>query len=142
MTRATLTTLALGLALTQAACVDRKIRVTSTPPGALVHLNDVELGRTPVEADFTFYGEYDVRLTLEGHEPLVTSRKAKAPIHEWPGIDLVATALPIRFDNTVEWHFDLVPALEQTQDPATFEAGLLERAGKLRAELASPAEDD
>ena len=140
MSRAALTTLALGLAMAHMGCVDRKIRVTSTPPGALVHLNDVELGRTPVEADFTFYGEYDVRLTLEGHEPLVTSREAKAPIHEWPGIDLVATALPIRFDNTVEWHFDLVPALEQTQDPAAFEAGLLERASELRGQLAEPAD--
>ncbi|MFB3120043.1 MAG: PEGA domain-containing protein [Stenotrophomonas maltophilia] len=40
--------------------------ITSEPPGALVWLNDREIGRTPVDVDFEFYGRYDVRLHLPG----------------------------------------------------------------------------
>ncbi len=47
-------------------CVERLITVRSQPPGALVHLNDEEIGRTPVTVPFKFYGVYDVRLEHEG----------------------------------------------------------------------------
>ncbi len=117
------------------SCVDRKIRVTSEPPGATVWLNDVEIGRTPAEADFTFYGRYDVRLEKDGYEPLWTNRKAGAPFWQWPGPDLIAEAIPLRFDDVVEWHFELTPALESTTDPETLEAGLIERAHRLKHEV-------
>lgn len=113
-------------------CLERRIRVTSEPPGALVWLNDREIGRTPVETGFTFHGDYDVRLQLDGYEPVHTERRAKAPVHEWPGIDLVAAALPVKFDNTIEWHFDLERSLEFTQQPDEFETDLLDRAEELR----------
>lgn len=115
-----------------AGCIERRIRVTSEPPGAIVWLNDREIGRTPVETGFTFHGDYDVRLALDGYEPVHTERRAEAPVHEWPGIDLVATALPITFDNTIEWHFDLEPSLEVTQQRDAYEADLIERAERLR----------
>jgi hypothetical protein len=118
-------------------CVERTIRVTSEPPGAIVWLNNVEVGRTPVETDFTFYGEYDVRLNREGFEPIVTTRDANAPIHEWPGLDLVAAALPFTFSNTVKWHFDMAPTPESI-DPTQAQADLLQRAGEARDRYAAP----
>ncbi|MEZ6318865.1 MAG: PEGA domain-containing protein [Phycisphaerales bacterium] len=129
--RLTLVPLALApLALT--GCLERRIRVTSEPPGALVWLNDREIGRTPVETGFTFHGDYDVRLELDGYEPVHTDRTAHAPVYEWPGIDLVAAALPVKFDNTIEWHFDLERTRELTEQPEQFESGLLDRAEELR----------
>jgi hypothetical protein len=122
------------LALTAACapgCVERTIRVTSEPAGAIVWLNDVEIGRTPVETDFTFYGTYDVRLNREGCEPIVTTREAKAPVHEWPGLDLVALALPFTFTNVVEWNFEMTPTPESI-DPEAAAAALLERADEAR----------
>ncbi len=113
-------------------CIERRIRVTSEPPGAIVWLNDREIGRTPVETGFTFHGDYDVRLALQGYEPVHTERRAEAPVHEWPGIDLVAHALPVKFDNTIEWHFDLEPSLELTQERDAYETELVERAERLR----------
>lgn len=125
-------TILLLASLLLPACVSRKIRITSEPPGATVWLNDVEIGQTPAEADFLFYGRYDIRLELDGHEPLWTSRKANSPVQEWPGIDLVAEALPLHFDNTVEWHFVLEPALESSADPESLRADLVRRAAELR----------
>ena len=48
-------------------CIERTISITSEPSGALVHLNDDEVGRTPLTVPFTFYGVYDVRVE---HEPV------------------------------------------------------------------------
>ncbi len=46
-------------------CVERLITVKSKPAGAIVYLNDEEIGRTPATVPFRFYGVYDVRLEAE-----------------------------------------------------------------------------
>lgn len=125
----------LPAALVLPGCLERTIRITSEPPGAVVWLNDTELGRTPVETDFTFYGVYDVRMRLEGYEPVTSSREAKAPIYEYPGIDLVAEAIPTRISTLVEWHFDLVPLAEKTLPKPQAEGELLDRAREMRGTL-------
>jgi len=109
-------------------CVDRRIAITSEPAGALVHLNDQEVGRTPLEVNFEWFGTYDVRLSLDGYEPVITSREAKAPLHEQPGIDLVALAMPMTSRTRIAWHFELEPA-EADQ------AGLIERGMELGRRL-------
>jgi hypothetical protein len=121
-----------------AGCLSRTMVITSTPPGATVYLNDLEVGRTPVEVEFEWYGVYDVRLRLEGCEPLVTSRQAHAPLHELPGIDFFTTLAPVRFRHRVHWHFDLTPALERSLDPADLEAALLQRARDARGQVDLP----
>jgi len=119
-------------------CLKRTISVTTEPPGALVWINDVEVGRTPLETDFTFYGNYDVRVRREGYEPIVTSAKAKRPIQEMPGIDLLAEAAPVRMHNVVRWHWNLVPLAEQAQSKEQAEQDLLARAGALREQFPAP----
>lgn len=58
--------MALGGTLVLAGCVQRVISITSQPSGALVYLNDEEVGRTPVSVPHLFYGVYDVRLEHRG----------------------------------------------------------------------------
>lgn len=126
-----LITITLGAALltaTMTGCLHRRIHITSDPPGALVHLNDVQVGRTPVEVDFTYFGVYDVRLTKPGYEPITTSENAKAPIYEWPGIDLIAEAIPTDITTEFEWNYTLEP-IDNDID------GVLERARGLRDDL-------
>jgi hypothetical protein len=129
---------AIGIACP--GCLERTIRVTSDPPGALVWLNDVEIGRTPAEARFKFYGTYDVRLELTGYEPVHAGRDAKAPFYEYPGPDAIAAALPMRLHNVIEWHFDLDPS-PPSRDPAA-EAEMVARARELREQLGPGAEVD
>lgn len=59
-------TLLLAIAALLTGCVERLITVHSTPAGALVYLNDEEVGRTPVSVPFKYYGTYDVRIEHEG----------------------------------------------------------------------------
>ena len=116
----------------------RVIRVTSDPPGARVWLNDTEIGITPAEAAFRFHGVYDVRLRLDGHEPVREGRQARAPVWEWPGLDLVAFALPQTFRNTIEWHFDLEPVKERTMSEGELDRELLDNALGLRTSAQNP----
>lgn len=110
-------------------CLERRLHITSEPPGALVHLNDVEVGRTPVEVDFRYYGTYDVLVEKEGYEPLRAAKTAEAPVYEWPIIDIVASAWPGRIRNDVRWAFELEPA-EDDPDSA------LRRAREMRDDVA------
>lgn len=90
-------------------CVRRTLRISSAPPGALVWVNHQEVGRTPLEIDFTYYGHYDVQLALEGSEPLLTTADASPPLWDTIGMDLLFEVAPFESQSVVEWHFDLEP---------------------------------
>lgn len=136
--RTTSALLALALAVaTLPGCLERKILVTSEPPGAIVEVNDVEIGRTPAETDFTFYGDYDVRVKLDGYDTVREKKTASAPLYEYPPFDLVATALPFDIENTVKWHFVLRPATTTPEN----EGAILDRARELRGLVDKPGEE-
>ncbi len=111
--------------LPSVGCVRRTISVTTTPPGAIVFLNDREVGRTPCDVEFLHYGVYDLRLRLEGYEPVVGSGRADAPVWDFIGADFFAELVPAQLESRVEWHFDL--------EPSTRDAGALRaRASEMR----------
>ncbi len=114
-------------------CNRRTIEITSEPAGALVYLNDIEVGRTPLEVDFKYYGVYDVRLAAAGYRPLATSAEAVAPFSEYPGPDLVTSATKTHV--VVTWNFVLEPL---PTDRAQLERELIDRAKVTRAEAPAP----
>ncbi|MHC4079998.1 MAG: PEGA domain-containing protein [Planctomycetota bacterium] len=117
-------------------CVRRTITISTDPSGAMVWLNDREVGRSPIDVDFDYYGTYDVRLEREGYEPQMTSGDAKAPWWDTVVLDLVAEVLPFDFHSRVEWHYALEPI---DDDPEA----LAQRARELRSQVSeaeAPAE--
>lgn len=112
-------------ALSLTACADRRLHITSDPPGALVTLNDVQVGRTPLEVNFTSFGTYDVRLQRDGYATLLTSAKAKPELHDEPVADALSAILPERPRTNIYWHFVMDP-LETDPD------ALITRARELR----------
>lgn len=124
-----------GLAGGLGGCLKRTIQVTSEPPGALVWINDIEVGRTPLQTDFTHYGTYDVRVRREGYEPLLVKQKADAPLYELPPLDLAAEAVPAKLHNVVRWHYVLQPVAEANPDKQAGEREAIERARELRAKV-------
>lgn len=110
-------------------CVERTITITSEPAGALVYLNDREIGRTPVDVEFVHYGTYDVRLVKDGYEPLLTAADAQPPAWDLPGPDFLAEIAPLQLRSDIEWHFVMEP--EQMDRPA-----LIDRAREARSTLA------
>ena len=90
-------------------CVTRTISITSEPGGALVWVNDREVGRTPLEFEFLYYGEYDVRVERDGREPIMTTRWASAPAWSVPVVDETVEAFSKNKHIDVLWHFDMEP---------------------------------
>lgn len=117
--------LAISLFCAFAGCVKRTITVTSNPSGAIVWLNDREIGRTPVTTDFTYYGEYDVRAELHGFQPIMTTRWLVAPSWDIPPVDLITEVVAPHAHADLHWNFELEP-LEA--DPSA----LIKRAETLR----------
>ncbi len=119
-------------ALLCTGCVRRTLTITSEPPGALCWLNGREVGRTPVTVDFLHYGEYDVQLTKDGYEPLLTSGKANSPWWDTIPLDIAAEAVPGEPHADIRWHYALEPRL-------TDRAALIDRAEALREKLLTEA---
>jgi len=126
---------AIACLISLTGCLERRVSIISEPAGATVTANDVELGRTPLEADFTHYGEYDVKVEKEGFEPLRILANASAPFYEYAPFDFIAMALPFTIEDTVPWKFTLTPALESTQTHEELNKGVIQRAHALRAKL-------
>ena len=112
-------------------CVRRELTLTSNPPGALVYLNDEEVGRTPLTREFTWYGTYDVQVRLEGHETVDTRTKVIAPWWQWVPFDLVAELFPLT--DRQSFSYSLRPVNPASNDPS----GLIQRGQELRGELQS-----
>ncbi len=111
-----------------AGCVERTVRVETDPPGALVIINDEEVGVSPAKFTFLWYGDYDVIVRKQGYQTLKTHQRVDAPWYEWPGIDLVSECLvPGTIKDTHVWGpFKLEP----TDAPAATD--VVSRATELR----------
>lgn len=125
----------IGVVSGLGGCMQRSLDITSEPAGATVYLNDVEVGRTPLEVGFTYYGEYDVLLVKDGYEPLRTREDAVVPIYEHPPLDLAAEAMPWGVRTRVPWHFVMTPLPTTPEEKAVAEAALLDRARATREKL-------
>ncbi len=114
-------------------CVKRNILITTEPSGALVWVNDREVGKTPIEIDFLYYGEYDVRIEKSGKEPIMTAKYPQRPFWDVPVIDFVAEVSPFTFESNTTWHFNL----ETRNDDADL---LIHRAKEIREMAAGNGE--
>jgi hypothetical protein len=70
--------------------------VRSNPPGALVYVDDQEIGLTPVSASFTYYGTRKIQIFADGYEPLTVKQPFPAPWYEIPPLDFF-------FENVWPW---------------------------------------
>ena len=111
-------------------CIERELKINTTPQGAMVELNDEQIGQTPVTVSFNWYGDYYVRLTKDGYETLDTHKMLKAPWYDHFPFDFVAGVLwPQRIVDSYEWTFDLKEKKEMTREE------LLQKAQDLQNQL-------
>ncbi|MHC4423900.1 MAG: PEGA domain-containing protein [Planctomycetota bacterium] len=111
-------------------CVERQLTINTQPQGALVALNDEEIGTSPVTVSFNWYGDYNVRISKAGHETLKTHRKLKRPWYDKFPFDFFAQILsPKRIVDSYEWTFTLAPKQYPTRKE------LIQNAQKLKKQL-------
>jgi hypothetical protein len=108
-------------------CVRRRLNVRTNPPGALVYVDNQQIGTTPCAVDFTYYGTREIRLVKAGYETLTVNQPIPAPWYQIPPLDFFSENLvptKIRDNRTVT--YNLAPQLiVPTQQ-------LLDRANELR----------
>lgn len=116
-------------ALAASGCVRRTMTITTEPPQALVFLNDQEVGRSEVNTDFLWYGDYEVVIRKEGYETLRTHWDVKPPWYQRVPFDFLAEVFwPGTVVDRRSRHFVLTEAKLPTS------AELIERATELRRE--------
>lgn len=94
-------------------CVERKLTIVTEPEGALVALNDEEIGTSPVTVGFEWYGDYAVRISKDGYQTLNTHQNLKRPLRDKFPFDLLADMFTTKID-AYSWTFKLEP-YQQTQ---------------------------
>jgi len=104
--------------------------ITSAPAGALVFVSDVEVGRTPVTVPFTWYGDYDIILRLDGHETLKTHANINVPIYEIPPFDLLSHMAPWTYRDYRYLHFDLQKLVLPSDEELIEAADALEKRNR------------
>jgi len=108
-------------------CVRRRLNVRSNPPGALVYVDNQQIGTTPCGVDFTYYGTREIRLVKPGYETLTVNQPIPTPWYQIPPLDFVSENLvpnKIRDNRTVM--YDMAPQLIVPTEQ------LLDRANQLR----------
>jgi hypothetical protein len=88
--------LALAVGWLNAGCVERRFVVTSEPPGAKVLGNGQDLGPTPADDAFVYYGNYHFTLIKEGYETLQVDQSVNPPWYQYPAIDFFS-------ENIIPW---------------------------------------
>lgn len=109
LTTALLVWVVLGCLLSS-GCVRRRLTVRSNPPGALVYIDDQEIGTTPVSTSFVYYGTRKIRLVLDGYETLTVMQRMRGPWYQWPPLDFVSENVwPQELRDERVLDFQLVP---------------------------------
>jgi hypothetical protein len=120
----------LIVSLLLSGCVERRLTINTEPQGAIVVLNDEEIGISPVTVSFEWYGDYGVRISKEGFETLKTHRKLKAPWYDAFPFDFFAQIVnPKRIVDSYQWSFTLAPLTEPNREE------LIQNAQKLKGQL-------
>jgi hypothetical protein len=122
-----LTAVCLMIAITLSGCVERKLTINTEPQGAMVVLNDEEIGTSPVTVSFEWYGDYNVRISKEEFETLKTHRKLKAPWYDSFPFDFLTLLNPERTVDEYEWSFELEPKKEISREELLQNAEILKK---------------
>src|SRR6516162_194597 len=120
----------LGIALGASSfsgCVERRYVVTSDPPGAIVLRNNEQIGATPADDHFVYYGDYHFTLIKDGYQTLQVDQEIKTPWYQYIPLDFVSENLvPWRIVDVRRFHYRLEPLQTVSTDD------LLNRAQALR----------
>jgi hypothetical protein len=120
--------------LLPAGCVRRRLAVRTNPPGAMVFVDNQQIGTTPCSVDFTYYGTREIRLVKPGFETLTVNQPIPAPWYQIPPLDFFSENLvPTKIQDHRTVSFNLQPQLIVPTEQ------LLDRANQLRQETLQEA---
>jgi hypothetical protein len=80
--RGTFVLLGFAILASLTGCVERRYTIRTNPPGALVVVNNEEIGTTPVSKTFYYYGDRDITLMRDGFQTERVIQKVNAPWYD------------------------------------------------------------
>ena len=105
-----------SISLSSIGCVDRVMTINSNPEGALVYLNDQEVGRTPLTRDFEQYGNYELEVRKDGFKTLKSTQVTEEPWWQLIPFDLITEVLPYHYRDSRHYLYTLTPATTKPAD--------------------------
>lgn len=121
-------------------CVRRRMTIRSNPVGALVYVDDYEIGTTPISVNFTNYGTRKIRVVKEGYETLTVMQPIPTPWYEIPPLDFFSENLvPGEIRDRRNLFYQLRPQLVVPDDQLRARAEELRARGQLPLAMAPPA---
>jgi hypothetical protein len=101
---------AVAVCIATSGCVERKVLIRSNPPGALVYVDDHEVGITPVAISPVYYGTRTIRLVKDGCETKTVKEPMPPPWYEVPPLDFFSeNAIPGTLHDERTLDFQLQP---------------------------------
>jgi hypothetical protein len=109
------------------ACVRRSIQIDSTPRGALVVMDEVKVGYTPLTIPFSHYGVRKIRIEKMGYVKKTLIKEIIRPWYEAPFMGFVSDVL-------WPWTIEDIHPIQVTLQllDARDDEGLMERAMEAR----------
>ena len=101
----------VAVLLVAPGCVQRRMTIRSNPPGALVYVDDYQLGTAPVSHDFVYYGTRKIRLVKDGYETLTVRQPFPLPWYQYFPLDFVT-------ENLIPWEIRDERVVDLAMTPA------------------------
>ncbi len=116
--------------LTAPGCIRRRMTIDSVPRGAMVYVDEKQIGRTPISTDFTYYGTRNIRLELDHYQTLRIRQPVRPPWYQYPVIDFFAdTCSPNEVKDQHTWTYTLLPQVVAARDQVLSQADQLRKDG-------------
>ena len=119
----------VGLVMLMACtgCMQRRITIRTNPPGALVYMDDVEIGHSPVSQYITHYGTRTIRVEKDRYQTVEIQQRIDAPWYQIPPLDFFSELFyPFEKRDEREVFIELQPL------KPTNETEVMDRANQIR----------
>jgi hypothetical protein len=123
-------------------CVERKFVIDSNPPGAKVFVNNVEIGTTPVDYPFLYYGTYNITLEMQGFQTETFQQRVAPPWYAYPPADFVTEhVIPSKIRDIRRLNYELKPQVQLSPIELLNEATELRSRGQELPPPRNPPEE-
>lgn len=121
-------------------CVQRRLTIRTNPPGAVVYIDNYEIGTTPVATDYVYYGTRKITIVKDGYETLTTYEKISPPWYEWFPLDAISeNVIPWEIRDERALQFNLAPQVIVPTEQLTARANAARERNRAQAGLPPPA---
>ena len=113
-----------------AGCVERRMTVYSEPTGAMVYCNGRQIGNSPVDDHFVYYGKYKFTLVKPGYATLQVTQTVRRWYQSYP-LDLISEIFwPFQIEDVRVFQYKMQPLTTIPIEQIANDGGKLRQEGK------------